>query len=129
MQLWSFVCVDVNALTALKIMMHLLPLTGKKRMSAVDAFSRLFHVVAVCMLFASYASMLLVGRQVEHSVCKKNRLGAGMVICLGRGADLHMAQLMSLSPTVSCSSKIQIGFTFLVQAYPGCPGKKAVKRM
>ena len=47
-----------------------------------------------------------------------------MVICLERGADLHMAQLMQLPLTVSCSSKIQIGFTFLVPAYPGCPGKK-----
>jgi len=38
-----------------------------------------------------------------------------MVICLERGADLHIAQLMPLPLTVSCSSKIQIGFTFLVQ--------------
>jgi len=50
-----------------------------------------------------------------------------MVICLERGADLHMAQLMPLPLTVSCSSKIQIGFTFLVLAYPGCPGKEAIK--
>ena len=53
--------------------------------------------------------------------------GTGMVICLERGADLHMAQLMPLPLIVSCSSKIQIGFTFLVAAYPGCPGKEAVK--
>jgi len=39
-----------------------------------------------------------------------------MVICLERGADLHMAQLMPLPLTVSCFSKIQIGFTFLVPA-------------
>ena len=51
----------------------------------------------------------------------------GVVICLERGADLHMAQLMPLPLTVSCSSKIQIGFTFHVPAYPGCPGKQAVK--
>jgi len=38
-----------------------------------------------------------------------------------------MAQLMPLPLTVSCSSKIQIGFTFLVPAYPGSPGKEAVK--
>jgi len=50
-----------------------------------------------------------------------------MVICLERGADLHMAQLMPLPLAVSCSSKIQIGFTFLVPAYPGCPGKEAIK--
>jgi len=49
--------------------------------------------------------------------------GAGMVICLERGADLHMAQLMPLRPTVSCFSKIQIGFTFLVPVHLGSPGK------
>ena len=38
-----------------------------------------------------------------------------------------MAQLMPLPLTFSCSSKIQIGFYFLVPAYPGCPGKEAVK--
>ena len=42
-----------------------------------------------------------------------------MVICLVRGADLHMAQLMLLPLTVFCFSKIQIGFTFLVPAHPG----------
>ena len=41
-----------------------------------------------------------------------------MVICLERGAYLHMAQLMPLPLTVSCFSKIQIGFTFLVPAHP-----------
>ena len=52
-----------------------------------------------------------------------------MVICLDRGADLHMAQLMPLPLTVSCFSKILIGFTFLVPAHPGSPGKRAVKRV
>ena len=47
-----------------------------------------------------------------------------MVICLERDADLHMAQLMPLPLTVSCFSKIQIGFTFLVPAHPGSPGKE-----
>ena len=51
-----------------------------------------------------------------------------MVICLERGADLHMAQLMPLPLTVSCFSKIQIGFTFLVPAHPGRPGQRAIKR-
>jgi len=55
--------------------------------------------------------------------------GAGMVISLEQGADLHTAQLMPLPLTVSCFSKIQIGFSFLVLAYPGSPGKKAVKRV
>ena len=51
-----------------------------------------------------------------------------MVICLERGADLHMAQLMPLPLTVSCFSKIQIGFTFLVPPHLGSPGKKPLNR-
>ena len=50
-----------------------------------------------------------------------------MIFCLERGADLHMAQLMPLSLTVSCFSKIQIGLTFLVLANPGSPVQRAVK--
>ena len=74
------------------------------------------------------ALTLLVGRQEGHPACKKTEWwGTGMVICLERGADLHMAQLMPLPLTVCCCSKIQIGFTFLVPAYPGCPGKEAIK--
>ena len=74
--------------------------------------------------------MLLVGRQEGHSACKKLEWwGAGMIISLERDADLHMAQLMPLPLTVSCFSKIQIGFTFLVPAHPGSPGKRAVKRV
>jgi len=52
-----------------------------------------------------------------------------MVICLELGADLHMAQLMPLPLTVSCVSKIQIGFTFLVLAHPGSPRQRAVKQV
>ena len=52
-----------------------------------------------------------------------------MVICLERRADLHMAQLMPLRLTVSCFSKIHIGFTFLLPAHLGSPGKRAVKRV
>jgi len=51
-------------------------------------------------------------------------------LCLGQGADLHMAQLMPLPLTISCSSKSQIVFTFLVVcftflvlAHPGSPGQ------
>ena len=52
-----------------------------------------------------------------------------MVICLERGADLHMFQLMPLPLTVSCFSKILIGFSFLVPAHLGSPGERAVKRV
>ena len=82
------------------------------------------------MSIAFSALTLLVGRQEGHPACKKLEWwGAGVVICLERGADLHMAQLMPLPLTVSCFSKIQIGFTVLVPARPGSPGQRAVKRV
>jgi len=59
------------------------------------------------------ALTLLVGRQEGHLECKKTEWwGAGVVVCLERGADLHMAQLMPLPLTVSCFSRIQIGLPF-----------------
>jgi len=63
----------------------------------------------MCNAFS--ALTLLVGRQEGHPACKKTeRWGSGMVICLERGADLHMAQLMPLPLTLFCFSKIHIGF-------------------
>ena len=80
--------------------------------------------------FAFSALTLLVVWQEWHPACKKLEWwGAGMVICLERDADLHTAQLMPLPLTVSCFSKIQIGFTFLVLAHLGSPGQRAVKRV
>jgi len=49
-----------------------------------------------------------------------------VAVCLEQGADLHMAPLMPLPLTVSCFSKIQTGFTFLVPAHLGSPGKMCV---
>ena len=51
-----------------------------------------------------------------------------MVICLERGADLHMAQLMPLPLSVCCFSKIQIRFPFLAPAHLDSPRHGAVKR-
>jgi len=66
----------------------------------------------------------MLGRQEGHPAYKKTEwCGAGMVICLERDADLHVAQLMPLPLTVSCFSKIQIGFTSLVPAHLGSPEK------
>ena len=71
------------------------------------------------------ALTLLVGRQEGHPACKKLEWwGAGVVICLERGADLHLAQLMPLPLIVSCFSKIQIGFTFLVPVHLGGPRQR-----
>jgi len=62
------------------------------------------------------ALTLLVGRHEGHLACKIRVVGC-MVICLELGADLHMAQLMLLTLTASCYSKIQTGR----------PRKRAVK--
>jgi len=71
----------------------------------------------------------LGGRKGIWPVKNKEWWGNGVVVCLERDADLHMAQLMPLPLTVSCFCKIQIGFTFLVPAHMGSPGKRAVKHV
>ena len=86
----------------------------------------------LAFVIAFSALTLLVGRQEGHPAFKKlsgGWWGAGMVISLERGADLHMSQYIPLPLTVSCFSKIQIGFTFLVPAHPGNPGQRAAKRV
>jgi len=62
--------------------------------------------------FAFNALTLLVGRQEGHPACKK--LSGGMLVwlCLGQGADLHMAQLMPLPLTISCCSKSRLVLPF-----------------
>ena len=74
--------------------------------------------------FSACALTLLVGRQEWHQPVKTEWWGAGVVICLERGADLHIAQLMPLPLTVSWFSEIQIGCTFLVPVHPGRPGQR-----
>jgi len=55
------------------------------------------------------ALMLLVRRQEGHPACKKTEWwDAGMVISLWRGADLHIAHLMPLPLTISCSSESRL---------------------
>ena len=79
------------------------------------------------MAFSALA-LMVSGRKGIRPV-KTEWWGAGVVVCLERGANLHMAQLMPLPLTVSCFSKIQIGFTFLVLAHLASPGQRAVKRV
>ena len=87
------------------------------------------------LLFISYLACLQCYDTVGWAAGRASGLqrtewwGAGVVICLERCADLHMAQLMPLPLTSSCFSKIQIGFTFLVPAHPGSPGQRAVTRV
>jgi len=81
------------------------------------------------LVVLDHAFTLLVGWQEAYVLSKTELSGAGVVVCPERGADLQVAQLMPLLLTVSCFSKIHIGFTFLVPAHLGSPGKRAVKRV
>jgi len=89
------------------------------------------HILLLSSLYFAFSALtLLVGQQEGHLACKKTEWwGAGVVICLEQRADLHMDQLMPLPLIVSCFSKIHIGFTFLVAAHPGSPGKRAVNQV
>ena len=85
-----------------------------------------------CYAFSAYAFSaltLLVGRQEGHPACKK--LSGGVLAWLSVWCEVQTCIWPSgfhcHSLTVSCSSKIQIGFTFLVPAHPGSPGQRAVK--
>jgi len=55
---------------------------------------------------------MLVGQQEGHLACKKLSDGMLAWLCLGQGADLHMAQLMPLPLTISCSSKSRLVLPF-----------------
>jgi len=74
---------------------------------------------------------LLVANQEEHLACKK--LSDEVPALLSVWSEVQMICMWSscchCHPNISCSSKIKIGLTFLVPAYPGCPGKDAVKWM
>jgi len=74
--------------------------------------------------FAFSALTLLVRRQERHPACKK--LSGGVLAWLSVRSEM---QLMPLSLTVSCFSKIQISFTFLAPAQTGSPGQRAIKRV
>jgi len=77
----------------------------------------------------AFSALMLLGGRKGIQPVKTEWWGAGVIICLERSADLHMAQLMPLPLAVSCFSKIQIGFTFLVSVHLGSPGQRAVKRV
>jgi len=79
-------------------------------------FFYLFVCLSLCLFvyFAFSALTLLVRWQEGHPACKKTEWwDAGMVMCLGQGADLHMAQQMPLPLTISCSSKSILVLTFI----------------
>ena len=76
------------------------------------------------------ALTLLVGRQEGHLVCKK--LSSEVLVWLSVWREVQTCICpadATATHCLSCFSKIQIGFTFLVPAQPGSPGKRAVKRV
>jgi len=96
-------------------------MTHKHQHRPLSSFRHYESFLLICF-FWTCALTLLVGWHEGHPAFKKTEWWvAGVVIYLEQGADLHMAQLMPLPLTVSCSSKIQIGFTFLVPAHLGLP--------
>ena len=102
-----------------------------------NAVSIAQHILAsdrlLCLMLPSVLSRcwlggrkgILVGWQEGHPACKKLSGGVLAWLSLEHSADLHMAQPLM----VSCFSKIQIGFTFLVPADRGSPGQRVVKRV
>ena len=88
-----------------------------------------FLLVIYCILCLQLLWRCWFGGRKGIWPVKTEWWGAGVVICLERGAHWHMAQLMPLPLTVSCFSTIQIGFIFLVLAHPGTSGQRVIKRV
>ena len=88
-----------------------------------------FHFLLPFFPLAFSALTRLVGDRKGIRPVKTDWWGAGVVICLERGADLHMAQLMPLPLTISCSSKIHTSFNFVVPTHVRSRGQRAIKYM
>jgi len=80
-----------------------------KRKTMLTIFNMIDVTCFYCFVVVDFivfsALTLLVGQQEGIQPVKNEWCGAGVVICLGRGTDLHMAQLIPLPLTVSCSRK------------------------
>ena len=83
-----------------------------------------FHMRA-----AFSALTLLVGWQEGIQRVKSWVVGCRHGCLSGARWRLAYGPLMPLPLTVSCFSKNQIGFTFLVPAHPGSPRQRAIKRV
>ena len=61
----------------------------------------------------SFSVSMMFGRREGNPACKTAEWwGVGIVICLERGADLHMVQLMPLPLTACCFSKSRLFLPF-----------------
>jgi len=107
------------------------PLTRCNRVVVVEQqISNLFiYTYYYLYLFVFSALMLLVGQQEGHPACRK--LSGGVLAWLSVWSEVHTCIWPSRCHchSLSCFTKIQIGFTFLVLAHPGGPRQRAIKRL
>ena len=87
------------------------------------------YFMYIVTVVALSALTLLVGWQEGHPACKK--LSGEVLAWLSVWSELMTCICTSWFHfhAVSCFSKVQIGFTFLLPAYPGSPWKRAVKQV
>jgi len=94
----------------------------------------LFYYYYYCYYYyyiinAFSALTLLVEHQQERPACKK--LSDEALLSLSVWSKVKMICIWSswyhCHRIISCFIRIQIGLTFLVPAYPGCPGKEATE--
>jgi len=111
-----YLCTAISLHIRCTIYLKLLVLVVAQKPKNMDAGLRRSRA------WVQIAALMLSGNSIRQTVHTHHA-------AVHQGADLHMAQLMPLPLTVSCFSKIQIDFTFLIPAYPGSPGKMAVKRV
>jgi len=88
-------------------------------------------IVVLSAGVAFSALTLSVGRYEEHPARRK--LTHKVLAWLPVSSEAQMiciwSSLCYCHPIISCFIKIQIGFIFLMQAYPDCPGEETVKRV
>jgi len=102
---------------------------GRTSWHAIEHNSFVFvFYYCICWLIALSALTLLVGHREEHPACKKlsNEVLAWLLAWNKVQIICMWSSWRHCHPVISCFINIQIGLTFLVPVYPGCPGKEAV---
>jgi len=90
-------------------------------------------VCFLLLLLACAFSALTHRLGVRKSIRPVRKLSDEVLAWLSVWSEVQMICIWSscchCHPIISCCSKIQNGLTFLVPAYPGCPGKETIKRL
>jgi len=103
---------------------HIEKLRKKPSVCVYLQFSFFCNIYSLCRAFS--ALTLLVGRQEGHPACKK--LSGGVLAWYLYGVRCRLTYVPADATATHCLL-LQIGFTFLVPAHLGSPGKRAVKRV